>query len=334
MTPSLQTLFLPLEDGSVPAEGPALFIGAAWHPFLKGLKADVWQPFKPLADTLAGHDVKLLETLPEKGTYNLVLLQVPKQVEEAKFWIASALRVLKTGGRMVMAAANDANGTRLEKWMKDAGIAAQSLSKNKARVVWLQRPAIIPDTIEKWHVQGQKQKIEIGDGISFVSQPGLFGWDKIDAGSKILADHVPGDLKGDGADFGSGNGYLSHRLLQTCPKITSITLAEADSRALDCAKDNLDPVRTAYRWADLSKLADLPKFDFIVMNPPFHTGKKTEASLGQSFIITAAHHLKKNGRLLMVANAHLPYESVLKENFASVRLLFEDKGFKIIEAIR
>lgn len=335
MNASLDTLFLPLQDGVVPAHGPALFIGAVFHPYLSALKPDLWQPFKPLADGLSGTK---LETLPEKGTYALVLVNIPKQVEEAKFWIACALNSLAPDGWLVLAAANDANGSRLEKWMKELSLPYESLSKNKARAVWTRRPAQWPVLLTTWLEQGQIQKVQIGDGNVFTSQPGLFGWDKIDAGSKLLAGVLPPNLKGTGADFGAGTGYLSRKLLEKSENVKALYLAEADARALVCAKLNLENVREGcaleYVWADLSKPAALPALDFIVMNPPFHTGKKTEASLGQSFIETAAHHLKKGGRLYMVANVHLPYEQILRTKFAAVKSLLEKDGFKIFEAVK
>ncbi len=332
MTPSLQTLFLPLEDGAVKPDGPALFLGAAHHPYLKNLKADCWQPWKPLAESLPD----VLPAIPKDSKYALVLIDLPKQVDEAKHWIACGLRALKPGGTLVIAAANDANGNRLVKWLGEAGIACESESKNKCRVVWAQRPKKLPDIIEEWGLGGAKQSLQSEEGIEFISQPGLFGWDKIDVGSHLLAEILPENIKGNGADFGCGYGYLSLRILEQCKNITALHLIDADSRALDCARDNLeDKKNVAYVWADLSKPSpDLPKFDFIVMNPPFHTGKITQGTLGQAFISTAAHHLKKGGTLWMVANAHLPYEVVLQENFTRVKMTLQKDGFKIFEAVK
>lgn len=336
MDASLDTLFLPIQNGDVPSGGRTLFIGARAHPALPAFKADAWQPFKPLTDGLSG--VRMVTDLPDSGDYDLVLVNIPKQVEEAKFLIASALYALKEDGTLLLSAANDANGNRLEKWLKELGLDYSSLSKNKARSVWAKRPATIPPLAKDWHMQGQIQEHQIGDGLQFSTQPGLYGWDKIDAGSKILAGHLPLTLKGAGADFGAGTGYLSYRLLETAPSVSTLYVAEADARALACAKINLENVRGGctleFLWSDLSKPADVPPLDFIVMNPPFHTGKKTDIGLGQAFIDTAVRALKKGGKLYMVANAHLPYELILREKFASVKPLATEQGFKVIEAVK
>lgn len=336
MSASLETLFHPLQSGALSATGRTLFIGAQAYPLLATLRPDVWQPFKPLAEGLAG--LNRLEHIPEDGSYDLVLVNIPKQVEEAKHWIASGLYALKSSGILVAAAANDANGARLSKWAKDLGLPFEADSRNKAKVISVSRPATLPALVADWRHSGQKQKVQIGDGITFLSQPGVFGWDKIDDGSALLAAHLPADLKGIVADFGAGTGYLSGEILKRCAGVSALWLAEADARALDCAKENLENVRgmrtLEYLWADLTKPAALPPLDAIVMNPPFHLGKKTENALGLSFLQTAAHHLKKGGRLYVVANAHLPYEQTLRDRFAQLRLLAQDGGFKVYEAVK
>lgn len=339
-SPSLQTLFLPLEQGLVEARTPVLFIGAGWYPAFSPLKSQItcWQPFFPAAAELSAHGFHMVDDLPVDGAYGLVLIDIPKQVEEAKFWLAHALKCVGKDGMIVACAANDANGKRLEGWFDSLGMASQSLSKNKAKVVWGATPATKPTILSEWLEFGGVQALSNEEGIGFISQPGLFGWSKIDQGSALLADNMIGPLKGVGADFGCGYGYLSQAILRKNPDITSLHLIDADSRALACAKENIKSVQgertVQFRWADLSKpAASLEPLDFIVMNPPFHMGKLTESSLGQFFIKTARHHLKKGGKLLMVANAHLPYEKSLRESFSAVRLIIEKDGFKIYEAM-
>ena len=58
-------------------------------------------------------------------------------------------------------------------------------------------------------------------GQNFTTQPGIFGWDKIDQGSKLLINHISNDLYGHGADFGCGYGFLSDYLLKNNSKIKS-----------------------------------------------------------------------------------------------------------------
>ncbi len=339
-SPSLQTLFLPLEQGLIEARTPVLFLGAGWNSHLSAIKDHVhcWQPFFPAAEKLRAHGFEILDDIPESGAYGLVLIDLPKQVEEAQFWLAQGLKLCAPDGMVSACAPNDANGNRIQKWMTELDMETDATSKNKAKVVWGKRPRSKPAILDEWLEFGGLQELESDEGHVFVSQPGLFGWSKIDQGSALLADEMITPLAGVGADFGCGYGYLSQRILEKNVGIETLLLIDADSRAIACAEENLMNVQGGrtiqYYWADLSQKIDgLPPLDFIVMNPPFHIGKNTDPMLGQSFIKTAAHHLKKGGKLWMVANAHLPYEKTLNDNFKTVRVVIEKEGFKIFEAI-
>ena len=68
------------------------------------------------------------------------------------------------------------------------------------------------------------------------------------------------------------------------------------------------------------------------MNPPFHQGKADSIALGQNFIVRAKEMLLPGGELLMVANAHLPYENHLRQLFKTVEKRYEGQGFKIFQA--
>jgi 16S rRNA (guanine1207-N2)-methyltransferase len=166
----------------------------------------------------------------------------------------------------------------------------------------------------------------------------LFAWDRIDTASALLASNLPADLHGHGADLGAGYGYLSAEVLARCAQVTSIDLYEAESRALELAKENLRCTPSGktvdFFWHDVA--TGLPHhYDFIISNPPFHhQGRADLPELGRAFIAAAAAALNSGGRLLLVANRHLPYESALREGFANVRVLADEQGFKVIEAIK
>jgi 16S rRNA (guanine1207-N2)-methyltransferase len=95
-----------------------------------------------------------------------------------------------------------------------------------------------------------------------------------------------------------------------------------------------EKVSQAFHWHDVT--TGLPKqYDTIVCNPPFHVhGRSDRPDIGRRFIAVAAQSLNPQGRLWLVANRHLPYESELTSNFASVRVVAQEHGFKVIEARR
>ena len=165
---------------------------------------------------------------------------------------------------------------------------------------------------------------------------GVFSADGIDRGSALLLRHLGGSLSGRVADFGAGWGVLSRAILGH-GGVARLDLFEADHAALACARANLTDPRAAFHWCDLSREPPRGPYDRVVMNPPFHEGGKgrgPQRSLGETFIRAAARVLPSGGRLLMVANAHLPYEPVLADAFRRHAELARQDGFKVIEAVR
>ena len=176
-------------------------------------------------------------------------------------------------------------------------------------------------------------------GGRFQSRPGVFAWDRIDPASALLAAQLPVDLSGRGADLGAGWGYLAAEVLARCAGVTALDLYEAEARALELARGNLaaHAGRAAldFHWHDVTTGLPRDGYDFIVSNPPFHAHDRGDRpELGQRFIEVAAQSLRPGGRLLLVANRHLPYEATVAQAFATHRVLAEGGGFKVIEAVK
>ncbi|MFI0394994.1 class I SAM-dependent methyltransferase [Paracoccus jiaweipingae] len=165
----------------------------------------------------------------------------------------------------------------------------------------------------------------------FRTLPGVFSADAVDAGSAMLAAHLPDKMPTRVVDLGAGWGWLSAQVLAR-PGCEALHLVEADHDALDCARANITDPRASFHWADALRFTLPEPVNGVVMNPPFHQGRRADPSLGAGFIRSAAGLLTGAGRLWMVANRHLPYESVLSDHFAQVEEIGGDSRFKIITA--
>ncbi|SHH03722.1 16S rRNA m(2)G 1207 methyltransferase [Cognatiyoonia sediminum] len=199
-----------------------------------------------------------------------------------------------------------------------------SVTKNHGRMFWFERT----DAFRDWMSEGPK----VG-AHGFFTTAGIFSDGAIDKGSALLLEKLPKDLSAKIADLGAGWGYLSAGILDRTG-VESLTLVEAEEMALDCAKLNITDDRASFHWADARTFEPPEKFDAAVMNPPFHTGREGDPSLGQDFIRSAARMLKPNGDLWMVANRHLPYEATINECFQKVAPVEGSAGFKIVKASR
>ncbi|WP_155818747.1 class I SAM-dependent methyltransferase, partial [Brevundimonas diminuta] len=140
-------------------------------------------------------------------------------------------------------------------------------------------------------------------------------------------------LKGAGADLGCGFGALSTVVLRA-PAVTALRLVDIDRRAVEAAKRNVDDARAGFDWADVRTLEGAGDLNFIVSNPPFHDGGDEDRRLGQAFIRKAAEMLKKGGTAWIVANRHLPYEAELDAAFKRVRMVVDQGGYKVFEAVK
>jgi 16S rRNA (guanine1207-N2)-methyltransferase len=338
---ALETLLLPLVDGTLswPSEGGALFLRArdGWplhQHALPGLLCE--QTFKPDADALQRSGMVLADETAV-SRHPLVLVLPPRQREEARALYARAIARTAPGGRVLACLRNDEGAKSGEADLAKLAGPLGHLSKNKCRVFWtapLEGPA---DAALHAQWQGLDAPRAIAGG-RFLSRPGVFAWDRIDPASALLAAHLPNDLRGAAADLGAGYGYLSAELLARSPGIASLDLYEAERRALDLARANLAPnserMALDFHWHDVTTGLG-KRFDVIVSNPPFHAqGRADRPDIGRRFIAVAAAALKPGGRLWMVANRHLPYETELAQQFASVRTVAQDKGFKVFEAAR
>ena len=265
----------------------------------------------------------------ESGAYELGLALLTKHKEESFANIARGWALLGEGGTLVCAGANDDGAASLEKHVAKAFGLAGSLAKFHCRVFWLTRGERRPP--DYW--RGLASLQPVGDG-SWVSQPGIFSWDRIDDGSALLARHLPDDLSGHVADFGCGWGYLGRDVLARSRGVSRIDLIDTEHRALEAARANLADPRATFHWLDLANEPAPATYDAIVCNPPFHVGRAAEPALGQGVIGAAARALRPGGRFYMVANRGLPYEPLLKANFASFETLADNNKFRISRAIR
>lgn len=340
---ALSTLLLPFATGALawPEAGGVRFLRARAGAALSaaappGLVCE--QTYKPACDALVQDGWTVQPPVdPVPAPCPLVLVLPPRQRQEARALLARAVACCAPGGTVVACMENDEGARSGEADLAALAGLTGSLSKNHCRVYWAtvtparSNAALLAD----WRAGDAPRPILDG---RFLSRPGVFAWDRIDAASALLAAHLPASLAGRAADLGCGFGYLATELLQRCPGITALDLYEAEARALDLARHNLAAYTAratlGFHWHDVT--TGLPqRYDVIVTNPPFHAqGALDRPDIGRAFIAAAADALRPGGALWLVANRHLPYEAVLDARFGTVRTVVQAQGFKIIEAVR
>lgn len=198
-----------------------------------------------------------------------------------------------------------------------------SITKAHGRIFWFAKT----DVFDDWTAPEPEKGAH-----GYFTTPGVFSDGAVDKGSALLAEALPPKLPARMADLGAGWGYLAAAVLSR-GGVKSLDLIEAEALSLDCARLNVSDPRVAFYWADATQFRADP-FDGIVMNPPFHTSRAADPALGRQFIQVAARLLAPHGKLWMVANRHLPYETTLSECFRNVDMIGGNGAFKLFHANR
>ncbi|MBB6189067.1 class I SAM-dependent methyltransferase [Rhodanobacter sp. MP7CTX1] len=338
---ALAALFVPFESAELrlPSDGRVLFLRARAGVRLREVAQPGWlceQSFMPFADELGRNGFRVGKPGADE-LFSLVLVLPPRQRDEARALFARALRHTAPGGTVLVSMPNAEGAKSGETDLRNLVGTVQHLSKHKCRVFWSTPDVagINQALLDEWLALDAPRAIVAG----YVSRPGLFAWDRIDRASALLAAHLPDDLHGRVADLGAGYGYLAAQVIARCPQVRAMDLYEAEARALEPARINLQQAQREYgreldvsvHWHDVTR--GLPqRYDAIVSNPPFHQGRADLPELGRAFITSAADALQQDGRLWLVANRHLPYEAILTARFRDVRSVVVQEGFKVIEA--
>jgi 16S rRNA (guanine1207-N2)-methyltransferase len=332
-----KTLFHAFETGDIdpPAKGRrALFFGAEPDFRLpEGFDADLTlvQGFRPDFQKLKASRHTVLPEADGDG-YDMALVLAGKHRGLNDMMLAQSLRRTASDAVIVIGGAKEDGIASLRKRLEVLTPLDGNLSKFHGQAVWLRRPA---DALSLATMLEAARDGMLLDG-RFVTAPGMFSHDRIDDGSRLLAENLPADLSGAAADFCAGWGYLSAELLDRSPGVSSLDVFEADHASLEAAKMNLADARVPmkFHWTDLASEPVARAYDVIVMNPPFHQGKAADPAIGNAMIRAASAALKPNGRLWMVANRGLPYEAALAAGFKQSGELLRDGRFKILWAKR
>jgi 16S rRNA (guanine1207-N2)-methyltransferase len=331
--PAVKALWHPFQLGALKLPSKIGVLRAQpgpYGPSPEGAKLICHQSFKPQHDALLSAAYECGEDFDELP---MMWVLPTKQRDESRILLAKALSFLQEGGTMVVSVANDEGAKSIESDVKLLVGNVTTISKNKCRIFWATKHQINTVLMNAWLAMDQPTVI---DASHLYSVPGVFSWDRIDSASALLVDYLPTTLSGLGADLGAGNGYLTQQILIKNPNIQNMHAYEAEKRALDCARLNVQlenhQAAVNFYWHDVTKGLPQSNYDFIISNPPFHLGRVDMPEIGKAFILSAAKALKPDGVFWLVANAHLPYEKSLQQHFQKVECVIKKNGFKIYAA--
>jgi 16S rRNA (guanine1207-N2)-methyltransferase len=249
-----------------------------------------------------------------------------------------AWRCLKIGGELYLSGfKNDGTKTYIEKiarlmqcdksTQKDGQIYSARLIKNADFTPSNQLDCGDYETL---------RPIAPDSGLQLVSKPGLFGWNKVDAGSALLIDQleqafacrpVPTSC----LDLGCGYGYLTIAAAKRLP-IKRWLLTDNNSAAIAVATENLKINDLAGQVIAADAGSGIQeKVDLLLCNPPFHQGFNIDGDLTDKFLASASRLLAPKGVALFVVNQFIPLERKAAPLFREVKTLVDNGSFKVIQ---
>ncbi len=177
------------------------------------------------------------------------------------------------------------------------------------------------------------REVAAQEGVRLFGKPGLFGWDRIDAGSALLVDNLPA-LLGERhyprlLDLGCGSGYLAAMAARWCDVAVA---TDNNAAALAVARQTFAANAVAGDVVAADCGAGLePGFDLILCNPPFHQGFDASRDLTERFLCAAARLLASGGQALFVVNGFIPLETLATRHFRDVRIAVHERSFKVVQ---
>lgn len=170
------------------------------------------------------------------------------------------------------------------------------------------------------------------------SLPNVFSRDKLDIGTRFLLEHLhrvdPAETV---LDLACGNGVLG--LAAVKQRLAGkLVFCDESAMAIACAKLNANRLfeQAAHNF-DFHHGDGLEEYhgdtaQLILCNPPFHQEHTVDEFAGRRLLDQCSRHLQPGGRLLLVANRHLDYFSLLRKAFSKVEKCAGNAKFNIILA--
>ncbi len=281
---------------------------------------------------------------PPAGAFDTVAVETPKDRKLARRWLVGAHAALKPGGRLYLAGAND-QGIRAV--IEDAGALFGNVAplgyRRRNRVAGAVRPPVAPDppgappwarepgiAPGAWHEFGLEAR---GSSFRLRSLPGIFSYDRLDDGTALLLAHLDVPRRARVLDVGCGYGIVG--LVAARLGAARVDLIDVNLLAVAAARENIAANGVAGARAfpsDLFGTVGGERYDLIVSNPPFHTGKAVSYDVAHALIDRAPDFLAPGGKLVVVANRFIRYDQRMRARYKEVTCLAETGRYHVLAA--
>jgi 16S rRNA (guanine1207-N2)-methyltransferase len=167
------------------------------------------------------------------------------------------------------------------------------------------------------------------------SLPGVFSYDRLDEGTRLLIDHLAISTGETALDLGCGYGILGLAIARSGAErvdLVDVNLLATSSAARNISINQAEKAEVF--TSDVLSAVRGREYHFIATNPPFHSGKETDTLITEAYFKQSWQALAPGGRLLLVANRFRRYDLWLKPLYRQVTTICETNRYKLIAAFK
>lgn len=258
---------------------------------------------------------------------NFGILRIPKSIDLFELYLQQLHKSLTNDGTIICSFMTKYFTPQLVKVAeKYFNSITQSKAEKKARLLILSDKKEITPTplIRTIDFKGQEIK----------QYYGVFSADHIDYATQFLIEKL--DVKFNEKnilDLASGNGILA-KIAQDIAPESNLYLLDDSYLAVESSKLNVKTENTTFIHDNTLNQLEDDFFDLVISNPPFHFEYEINISVPLGMFTQVERCLKPNGRFLLVANTHLQYKTHLENKFSRVKVIEENKKFRVYECYK
>ncbi|WP_022940310.1 16S rRNA (guanine(1207)-N(2))-methyltransferase RsmC [Psychromonas hadalis] len=289
--------------------------------------------FSALENKLTASTTLFTDNYQGEQQFDLLLIFIPKAKQEIQYLLANLTPHLKENADIILVGEKKCG-------IKSTGSLLEIYSDNINNIDSARHCSLLYCQLNKT-VSPFKQNdwvktyaIKVDDiELQICSLPGVFSHGELDKGTELLLQNLPQKLKGSLLDFGCGAGVMGCYIQKRFPEL-EIDMVDINAYALASAKLSLIKNKLNANVFASNVFSQIEKkYNTLLSNPPFHSGKKTNYIAAETFINQSPSHLKRGGTLSIVANKFLRYEPLLTESYTNLTISQQNNKFKVLTCL-
>jgi 16S rRNA (guanine1207-N2)-methyltransferase len=292
-----------------------------------------YRHFNEINDQLTESTCVFTDNYQGDKTFNLLLIFIPKAKKEVQYLLANLTPHLQQGAPIILVGEKKCG-------IKSAGNLLTPYATNVNTIDSARHCSLLycelshevamfkqSDWIKTYPIKINEITLQI------CSLPGVFSHGELDKGSELLLQNLPAKLSGSLLDFGCGAGVIGCYIKKRFPDL-EIDMVDINAYALASAKLSMinNKLNASVFASNVFSNID-KKYNTLLSNPPFHSGKQTNYVAAEAFINQSPNYLKAKGTFSIVANKFLRYEPLLEKSYTNITTSQQNNKFKVLTCL-